>query len=230
MRTLQRYEHVAERLAGEIRSGAFAPGERLPSERELARRLEVGRASVREAIAALQVQGVIETRPGSGSFVAADAAERLPAPSGLPHDASPSDLLETRALLEPAIARLAAERGRADARVRAPAGRDGGRRRPGTIRPPARAGTSPTGCSTCRIAELTGNPVLAGIAGHVAALMDQPLWQRLRDDSIATPGHTAIHLAEHRMIYEAIAEGDPDAASLYAAQHVKRVRRYMTLD
>ncbi len=77
---------------------------------------------------------------------------------------------------------------------------------------------------------MTGNPVLAGIADHVASLMDQPLWQRLRDDSIATPGHTSLHLAEHRMIYEAIAEGDPDAAELFALQHVKRVRRYMTLD
>ena len=229
LRPLQRYEHVAERLAAEIRSGAFAPGERLPSERDMARRLEVGRASVREAIAALQVQGVIETRPGSGSFVAPDAAERLPAPSGLPHDASPSDLLETRALLEPAIARLAAERGRADLECERllaameeaadpadPASREGWNR---TDRLFHR-----------RIAELTANPVLAGIAEHVAALMDQPLWQRLRDDSIATPGRTAIHLAEHRMIYEAIAEGDPDAASLYAAQHVKHVRRYMTLD
>ena len=77
---------------------------------------------------------------------------------------------------------------------------------------------------------MTGNAVLTGLADHVAALMDQPLWQRLRDDSIATAGRTAIHLAEHRMIYEAIAERDPDAADLYAAQHVKRVRRYMTLD
>ena len=42
--------------------------------------------------------------------------------------------------------------------------------------------------------------------------MDEPLWQRLRDDSIAVPGRTTIHLAEHRMIYEAIAEGDADAA------------------
>jgi len=232
VRTLQRYEHVAERLAGEIRSGAFAPGERLPSERDLARRLEVGRASVREAIAALGVQGVIETRPGSGSFVAADARERLPAPSGLPHDASPSDLLEARALLEPAIARLAAERGREDqecerllAAMEAAADPSG----PGGAA--FRAGWNETDrLFHLRLAELTGNPVLAGIAGHVAALMDQPLWQRLRDDSIATPGHTAIHVAEHRMIYEAIAEGDPDAASLYAAQHVKRVRRYMTLD
>ena len=229
VRTLQRYEHVAERLAGEIRSGAYAPGERLPSERELARRLEVGRASVREAIAALQVQGVIETRPGSGSFVAADAAERLPAPAGLPHDASPSDLLETRLLIEPAIARLAAERGRTDAvceRLLAAM-----EEAADPADPAARHGWNESDrLFHQRIAELTGNPVLAGIAGHVAALMDQPLWQRLRDDSIATPGRTSIHLAEHRMIYEAIAEGDPDAASLYATQHVKRVRRYMTLD
>jgi DNA-binding FadR family transcriptional regulator len=230
VRTLQRYEHVAERLAAEVRSGTYAPGERLPSERELARRLEVGRASVREAIAALQVQGVIETRPGSGSFVAADAAARLPAPAGLPHDASPSDLLETRLLIEPAIARLAAARGGRDdiecerllAAMEAAAD---------PADPAARQGWNESDrLFHRRIAELTGNPILAGIAGHVAALMDQPLWQRLRDDSIATPGRTSIHLAEHRMIYEAIAEGDPDAASLYATQHVRRVRRYMTLD
>ena len=222
VRTLQRYEHVAERLAAEIRSGAFAPGERLPSERDLARRLEVGRASVREAIAALQVQGVIETRPGSGSFVAADAAERLPAPSGLPHDASPSDLLEARALLEPAVARLAARR----------AGHDE------EIESLLAAMEDATGdvWNDCdrrfhqRIAALTGNPVLADLADHIAAVMDEPLWQRLRDDSIAVPGRTTIHLAEHRMIYEAIAEGDADAAELYAAQHIRRVRKYMTLD
>ena len=228
LRGLQRYERVAERLAADIRSGAFAPGERLPSERELARRLEVGRASVREAIAALQVQGVIETRPGSGSFVAPDAAERLPA-SQLPHDASPSDLLEARALLEPAVARLAAERGRPDATVERLL--DEMERASDASDPAARAGWNESDRLFHRqIAAMTGNPVLAGIADHVASLMDQPLWQRLRDDSIATPGHTTLHLAEHRMIYEAIAEGDPDAAALYALQHVKRVRRYMTLD
>ena len=81
-----------------------------------------------------------------------------------------------------------------------------------------------------RIAELTGNPVLAGLAGHVAALMDQPLWQRLRDDSIARPGRARVHAAEHRMIYEAIVDGDAAAASFYATQHLERVRRYMTHD
>src|SRR5689334_18166524 len=54
----QLYERIAARLVDEVRSGALAPGERLPGERELARRLGVGRSSVREAIAALQVDGV----------------------------------------------------------------------------------------------------------------------------------------------------------------------------
>src|SRR3954452_18672876 len=105
----QRYEQVVRRLSADIAAGRLAPGERLPSERDLARALGVGRASVREALAALSNQGLLETRPGSGSFVAADAPARLAAtePS---HDASPTDLLEARALLEPAIARLAAAR------------------------------------------------------------------------------------------------------------------------
>ena len=228
VRPLQRYEHVAERLAAEIRAGTFAPGERLPSERELARRLEVGRASVREAIAALQVQGAIETRPGSGSFVAPDARDRLP-PVARAHDASPAALLEARALIEPEVARLAARRGGADPECERLLAAMEAAADPAD--PAARHGWNESDrLFHQRIAELTGNPVLAGIAGHVAALMDQPLWQRLRDDSIAVPGRTRIHVAEHRMIYEAIAEGDPDAASLYATQHVKRVRRYMTLD
>src|SRR5919206_2739150 len=95
IRLRQRYEHVAERLLADIAAGRLVPGERLPSERDLARRLGVGRASVREALAVLQNEGVLETRPGSGSFVAAGAAERLRGRDGtpaLPHDASPSDV------------------------------------------------------------------------------------------------------------------------------------------
>ena len=221
-RPRQRYEQVADRIAADITAGRLAPGERLPSERDLARRLEVGRASVREAIASLQVAGMVETRPGSGSFVATGAAGR----TRDEHDASPSDLLEARELLEPAVARLAAQRGRPDEQAEA------------LLADMERAAAEGdlAGWNDCdrrfhlRIAELTGNPVLTDLAGHVAAVMDEPLWQRLRDDSIAVPGRTTLHLAEHRMIYEAIAEGDADAAELYATQHIRRVRRYMTLD
>ena len=60
---------LARALADDIRSGALVPGERLPSERDLARTLEVIRASVREALASLALQGVVETRHGAGTFV-----------------------------------------------------------------------------------------------------------------------------------------------------------------
>jgi len=223
----QRYERIAARLVGDIRAGRLAPGDRLPSERELARRLAVGRASVREALAALALDGVLETRPGSGSFVAADAAARLAArrpPDAPPPDASPSDLLETRMLLEPRVARLAARAARLDAEAeRLLEVMEAG--------PDDRAAWNDADRRFHnRLAALTGNAVLIALAGHIAALMDQPLWQRLRDESIAQPGRARIHTAEHRLIYAAVADGDGEAAEFHASRHLERVRTYMTLD
>jgi DNA-binding FadR family transcriptional regulator len=216
-RPLQRYEQIAERLADDIRSGVLTPGERLPSERDLARTLEVSRASVREALASLQLQGVVETRHGAGTFVVG-----LP-PSEPPHDASPSAVLEARLALEPAVARLAAARAQPDEAAE---------------KLLAAMEAEPVDIVTWnasdrlfhrQLATMTGNPVLEAFADHVAALMDEPLWQRLRDDSIAQPGRTRIHVAEHRMIYEAIVAGDAEAAAFYSVQHINRVRAYMEL-
>src|SRR5881396_985540 len=163
-RPLQRYEQIAERLAADIRSGLLAPGERLPSERDLARTLEVSRASVREALASLQLQGVVETRHGAGTFVVG-----LP-PSDPPHDASPSAVLEARLALEPAVARLAAARAQADETAE---------------KLLAAMEAEPVEIATWnasdrlfhrQLAAMTGNPVLLAFADHVAALMDEPLW------------------------------------------------------
>jgi DNA-binding GntR family transcriptional regulator len=76
---------------------------------------------------------------------------------------------------------------------------------------------------------MTGNPVVVALYEQIAEIMDQPLWRRLRDDSLLEPGRMRVHIAEHRMIYEAVVEGDLEAAELYARQHIRRVRRYMTL-
>jgi DNA-binding FadR family transcriptional regulator len=224
-RPLQRYEQIAERLAADIHSGRLAPGERLPAERELARAMEVSRASVREALAALQLRGLVETRPGAGTFVSADAAGK---PAEIAHDASPSALLEARAQLEPAVARLAAGRAQPDSGVENLLDAMDAATDPSD--PQARAAWNASDRLFHRqLAAMTGNPVLLAFADHVAALMDEPLWQRLRDDSIATPGRTRIHVAEHRMIYEAIVAGDGEAAAFYSAQHINRVRAYMEL-
>jgi len=237
LRGRQLYEHIVERILDDVRDGRLAPGDRLPSERDLARALEVSRSSVREAVAALQTEGILRTRAGAGSYVADDALARTQglARNGRPGvppggaDASPSALLEARALFEPAIAALAAERGREDPHaaellasmeeILDPESAEGRARWNDADRLFHR-----------QVAAMTGNPVLTAIAEWVAEVMNQPLWRRVRDESIAPPGRMRIHMAEHRMIYEAVAGGDARAAEFYARAHIERVRRYMTLD
>jgi DNA-binding FadR family transcriptional regulator len=232
----QRYEQIADRLVSELRRGALRPGMRLPGERDLAARLGVGRASVREALGALQLRGLVETRPGAGSFVTADALDRLASvdalPDGLelPADAGPAALLEARRALEPEIAALAAARGGggdpavADLLEVMAQSAD-------PSDPEQRRRWSDADCRFHRqLAAATANPVLLAIADHLASLMDQPLWQQLRDESIAVPGRTTLQLAEHRLIAAAVADGDPAAARQHAAQHIDRARRFMALD
>ncbi|WP_188194876.1 winged helix-turn-helix domain-containing protein [Nonomuraea sp. SYSU D8015] len=69
---------VAARITSAIDNGTFQPGDRLPSERELAATYQVSRATVREAVALLQEEGRVQVRHGSGTFVAGDPAR----PSG----------------------------------------------------------------------------------------------------------------------------------------------------
>jgi DNA-binding FadR family transcriptional regulator len=228
----QRYEQIADHLVGEVAAGRLAPGERLPGERELAQRLGVGRASVREALAFLQLEGVIVTRPGSGSYVADDASERTntgPVSAPVP-DAGPAAVLQARLITEPSVARLAAAAAPHDA-----AGLD----ELLVVMEDAMDPSDPAQRRRWsdadrdfhrRVAVLTGNPVLVAIADHFARTMDEPLWQRLRDESIAVPGRTTLQLAEHRLIAASVLEGDADAAQHHARQHIQRARRYMALD
>jgi DNA-binding FadR family transcriptional regulator len=231
----QRYEQIADQLVAELRAGRLVPGQRLPAERDLAQRLGVGRASVREALGALQVRGIVETRAGSGSFLAADAASlAAEAADGggsvvLPPDAGPVAVLEARLVLEPATARKAAEHGGSDpecARLLDVMAASADPADPGQ----RRAWSEADRLFHRQIAVRTANPVLIVMAEHLARLMDQPLWQRLRDDAIALPGRTTLQLAEHRLISAAIDEGEPDAAEQHSIQHIQRARRYMALD
>jgi DNA-binding FadR family transcriptional regulator len=228
----QRYEQIADHLVGEIAAGRLAPGERLPGERELAQRLEVGRASVREALGFLQVQELIVTRRGSGSYVADDVLERLAHRDGRAiADAGPAAVLQARTITEPPVARLAAlaaphadtsELGRLLDEMDGSSDPEDPAQR--------RRWSDADRLFHREIAVLTGNPVLVAIADQLARTMDEPLWRRLRDESIAVPGRTTLQLAEHRLIAASILEGDPDAAELHVRQHIHRARRYMALE
>ena len=107
------YEDIVAQIYGLIRDGTLKPGDQLPSERELAQRFNVSRASVREAIRILGMRGMLSIRPGAGTFVTSDSMEAIvQAFSDLLTDEKDSlaSIFEMRLLLEPQVASLASQR------------------------------------------------------------------------------------------------------------------------
>jgi len=102
------YVKVAEQLASHIDNGDIGPGERLPSERDLAEQFGVSRPTIREAMIALEIAGRVEIRSGSGVYVADADSQGF---GKLPDEApGPLELLEARYYFEGEAAALAAER------------------------------------------------------------------------------------------------------------------------
>jgi GntR family transcriptional regulator, transcriptional repressor for pyruvate dehydrogenase complex len=103
---------IAAHVEGLIALGRLAPGDRLPSERDLAQMFGVGRLSVREAVRRLEALELVDVRRGAGAFVSprAAAARVRPSEALLLSPVDVDELLEVRRLLEPAAAEWAALR------------------------------------------------------------------------------------------------------------------------
>lgn len=225
---MQIYQQVAEQIRAEIARGVYAPGSRLPSERNLAQILKVSRPAVREAIGSLQNEGLVATRHGSGTYVTESDPQQGRAvsetPRNLEADFSPNSTLEVRLLIEPAVARLAARRRTRNLLAENLL----------TQMASVKDITDPKQqelWSECdrlfhrQLAAMTEDALIVKIADEVASSMNQPLWNRLRDDGIYDPERIQLYVAEHRLIYEAIVSGDEDAAAFYVEGHLKRVQR-----
>lgn len=99
------YTQIASQISASIEDGSLRPGEQLPNERDLAQQLNVSRPSLREALVALEVAGLIDIRVGVGAFV----RTQRETPAFLPeYHRSPVEIIEARLLIEPEVAALAA--------------------------------------------------------------------------------------------------------------------------
>ena len=107
---MNKYEEIARCLKDRIRSGAYIPGQKLPSEAELCREFSASRLSVRSAIGQLAAQGLIRTHQGKGSFVCPGAPSGDTELSFQGASISRTDFFELRRILETEIAGLAAQR------------------------------------------------------------------------------------------------------------------------
>src|SRR5205809_6632625 len=107
------YEEIVRQVKQLIAEGRFKSGDRLPPERELAEKFVVSRTSVREALRTLESLGLIDIRPGEGTFVREVSIDALVEPLALlltSHREAIVELFEARRLLEPALAALTAAR------------------------------------------------------------------------------------------------------------------------
>ncbi len=212
------YRQIADQIAALINQGEYAAGRRLPPERDLARQLGVSRPSVREALIALEVEGYVEVRVGSGVYVL--GLPRAAAVPALPADSGPFELIRARRLIESECASLAA-RSATRAQVRAM------EEALGQMEAERDNGMAPLAADRLfhlSIAAASGNSALA-LA--VKTLWDQrtgPLFLRL-EHHFDTPALWGVAIREHREILRAIARRDPAAARSAMRRHMDQAAR-----
>lgn len=207
------YRQIADQLRTLIQSGEFVAGNRLPAERDLAKQLGVSRPSVREALIALEVEGWVEVRTGSGVYVLDRAQHTQSAEKTISiTEWGPLELIRARRVVEgeiAAIAALQAKRKHIDAMRQALAdmARD------------ASAGVLPLEGDRAfhsAIVESTGNVVLVETVHSFWDSRRGPLFTRL-GGYFETVQSWRSAIAEHTTILDAIAAHDGPAAR--AAMH-----------
>ncbi|EER62077.1 GntR domain protein [Acidovorax delafieldii 2AN] len=218
---------IANQIKDKIRGGSYRPGERLPSERELAEMLQVSRPSVREALIALEIEGWVDVRVGSGVYVTGPESHlslsETPNPGALlPLDVGAADLLQARLLVEPHCAELAA-RHATDAQLRAM--EEATMALPGSEQP-----FKHNDRLHLLIAEACGNVALASTVQHLWALSENSaIFAKLNQHFVYGEVWEVAH-NEHLPLLRALKRRHPTAAKRAMRDHLLGICSRLGLD
>lgn len=217
------YEEIVAEIQRLIAEGRLKPGDRLPPERELASAFGVSRGSVRDAIRALEVMGLVEVRQGDGTVIRELSPEVLVRPLAgvLLHKRQLlRDLLDMRRIIEPPLAARAALRARPEEVARL---EEILRRQEAKM---ARGDLAMEEDSEFHyvIATAARNDVALRV---IDVLMD--LLKDCREQSLQTPGRRERSLAGHRQVLAAIRDRDPAAAEAAMRRHIDEVGEVLRL-
>jgi GntR family transcriptional repressor for pyruvate dehydrogenase complex len=212
------YLQIAARLAAEITAGQYQMGDRLPAERELAAKLGVSRATIREAFIALETRGLVEVRMGSGVYaVAMPTTSNLP----IPMDIDPFELSEARLLFEGEVAAQAATQITAAGLAQLDA----------LLAEMASENVRGHGEDADRrfhqaIADATCNSAMSAVIDSLWSIrLNSPKCVQLFERS--RKRGTKPVVAEHRAIVNALRARDPAAARLAMRAHLQQVLNYL---
>ena len=206
----QLHDEVVKQLRDSIDSGALKPGERLPSERDLASALEVSRNVLREALRVLEANGLVVTRPGIGRVVRHldDGHPRGTSLTDSLELATIDEVLETRVILECEIVALACDRRTDDEAER-------------VMRAATHQDTWQDNLQFhVLIAECAHNTVLESLVYEHMGLLNR-LGQR---DRYYSPEDARVLLSEHAEIATAIANRDAELGPRLMRQHILDTR------
>jgi GntR family transcriptional regulator, transcriptional repressor for pyruvate dehydrogenase complex len=210
------YEEVAQQIERLILK-KLQPGDKLPSERELAEMLKVSRSSIRDAIRGLELRGLVEPRQGAGTIVRETAAEPLANPfaSALKRRKEMvSELLDFRKMLEPPLAARAATHASADeiSELEEILQRQEAKQSQGE---PAVAEDAEFHYS---VALASGNSVVLKVLDIIMDLL-----RDTRERSLQVEGRPQKSLAGHRRILAAIKRHDAEGAKSAMRRHIEDV-------
>jgi GntR family transcriptional repressor for pyruvate dehydrogenase complex len=208
------YHLIGDQIRAYIATNHLSTGDRLPPERDLALQLNVSRPSVREALIALEIQGVVEIRMGAGVFVRSIA----PVPDALRNKIgdSPSDIMQARAAIEGCVASLACARltDQGLARLQALVA---------DMRRAIEQGASPMEedrqFHIC-IAEIAQNAVFTRLVGELFDERHAPIARKLRMQTENASTWSAA-LFEHERIVGALCARDPLEAQAAMRSHLR---------
>jgi len=220
IKTRKIYEEVVEQLKIMLTGGELKPGDKLPSERDMAESLGVSRASVREALTTLEAIGILEIKPGEGTFVRQTSDALTFAPLTLvltvEHN-SGAQLMEVRRVLETEMATLAAERATSEDLQKIKEWLDlmkGAQNTHDAVESDLRFHFA--------IAEATQNTILVRLINTIADLMHHT-FQGKREKLYAQSSSGHRILREHEAIYQAIKNRAPDEARAKMLEHINHV-------
>lgn len=215
------YRQIAEQLRSLIGQGEFALGARLPAERDLAVQLGVSRPSVREALIALEVEGVIEVRTGSGIYVKAlPHNASATTPTNGPLEWGPLEVMGARLLVEPEVAALAAERATAQQLNAVRAGLE-------LMQQAAREGRIPREGDEAfheAIVQACGNGVLQDTVVRYLQARGGPLFERL-GEYFESPESWQAAISEHEAVLAALEARDSTRARNAMRTHLRQAHK-----
>lgn len=210
------YLQVADQLRDLIQQGTIAPGGRLPSERALAEQFGVGRPTVREAMIALEIAGLVQIRSGSGVYVLEQTGRDAPVTTD--HGHGPFEILEARMFFEAEACALAAQRIEKQQLDELSA----------LLAEMEQENLQQTVTEKADeqfhrlIAEASGNSAIASTVDW--------LWQLRNESEISTRFHERVRregsrpiIEDHRRILDALLAHDAAAARRAMRKHLKRV-------